>query len=56
MNAELENISRGALEDARTNGQDYITRTGLAVRAAREAQPDLPASDALALVNLVRRS
>jgi hypothetical protein len=35
MDAGLENIIRRALEDARAKGQDYITQTGLAVKAAR---------------------
>jgi hypothetical protein len=52
MDAGLENIIRRALEDARAKGQDYITQTGLAVKAAREARSDMTASDALAAVKM----
>ena len=37
-------------------GRVYLTQTELAVRAVREARPDMTASDALAAVNMVRQS
>jgi hypothetical protein len=56
MDESLKRIIRRAFEEARSKGRDYITQTGLAVRAVRLARPNLTASDALAIVNLVRRS
>ena len=56
MDKSLERIIRQTLEDARGKGRDYITQTQLAVHAVCEARPDMTASDALAAVNLVRRS
>jgi hypothetical protein len=56
MDESLERIIRQALEDARAKGQDYLTQTQLAVRAVREARPDMTASDALAAVNWIRRT
>ena len=38
---------------ARTVNTDYITQSQLAVRATREARPDMTASEALAMVKLV---
>ena len=40
----------------RSMGRVYLTQTELAVRAVREARPDMTASDALAAVNMVRQS
>ncbi len=56
MDAGLENVIRRALEDARAAGRDHLAQTEEAVRAVREARPDLTASDALAAVNMVRQS
>jgi len=56
MDKSLERIIRRALEDARAKGRDHITQTELAVRAVREARPDMTASEALAAVEMVRRS
>ncbi len=56
MDESLERITRRVLEDARAKGRDYLTQTELAVRAVRQARPDMSASDALAAVELVRRS
>lgn len=55
MDKSLEEAIRKALKEAKAAGADYITQTGLGVRAAREVDPELTASDALALVHLVRR-
>ncbi len=56
MDKSLENIIRRALEDARAAGRDHLTQTEEAVRAVCQARPDMTASDALAAVQLVRRS
>ena len=56
MDAGLENIIRQALADARVMGRDHLTQTELAVRAVRQARPDMTASEALAAVEMVRRS
>jgi hypothetical protein len=56
MDAELENIIRRALADARTAGRDYLTQTEEAVRAGHEARPDLTASDVLAQVRRLQQS
>ena len=56
MDKDIERIILRTLEDAREKGRDYITQTQLAVHAVCEARPDMTASDALAAVNLVRRS
>ncbi len=50
-----EHIIRGALEEARAKGRDYLTQIQVAVEAVRQARPDMTASDALAAVHLVRR-
>ena len=56
MDESVERIIRRALEEARAKGRDYLTQTELAVRAARAARPDLTASEALTMVELVRRN
>lgn len=56
MDISLERIIRHALEEAQPAGRDYQTQTELAVRAIRDARPEMTASEALAMVNLVRRS
>ncbi len=55
MDKSIERIIRRTLEDARGKGRDHITQTELAVRAVREARPDMTASEALAAVEMVRR-
>ena len=55
MDPDLENVIRQALGDALAAGRDHLTQTELAVRAVRQARPDLTAPDALAVVNLARR-
>jgi hypothetical protein len=55
MDKSIERIIRRTLEDARAKGRDHITQTELAVRAVREARPDMTASEALAAVEMVRR-
>ena len=55
MDKSIERIIRRTLEDARAKGRDHITKTELAVRAVREARPDMTASEALAAVHLVQR-
>ena len=56
MDKSLERMILRILEDARASGRDDLTQTGLAVRATREARPDMTASDALAAVNRVRQN
>ena len=54
MDPDLENVIRQALVDAEATGRDHLSQTELAVRAVQRARPDMTASDALAVVNLVR--
>ncbi len=54
MDKSIERIIRRVLEEARAKGRDHLTQTELAVRAVREARPDMTASDALAAVEMVR--
>ncbi len=56
MDFRLENIIRRALEDARAAGRDFLTQTEEAVRAGREARPDMTASEILAAVRMLQRS
>ncbi len=56
MDPDLENVIRQALEDALAAGKDHLSQTEFAVRAVQRARPDMTASDALAAVNLMRRS
>ncbi len=56
MDADLENVIRQALGDALAAGRDHLSQTELAVRAVQRVRPDMTASDALAAVNLVRRT
>ncbi len=51
-----ERIIRRALEEARAKGRNELTQTELPVRAVCQARPDITASEALAAVELVRRS
>ena len=56
MDPDLENVIRQALGDALAAGKDDLGQTGLAVQAVQRVRPDMTASDALAAVNLARRS
>lgn len=56
MDPKLERVIRRTLANAAAKGQDYLTQTELAVRAAQHTSPGLTAPEALAAVNLVRRS
>ena len=56
MDKSVERIIRRVLEDARAKGRDHLTQTELAVRAVLEARPDMTASEALAAVEVERRS
>jgi hypothetical protein len=56
MDESLERIIREALEETCAKGGDYITQTGLAVRAACQARPDLTASEVLAMGRLIQQS
>ncbi len=56
LDKSVERIICRVLEEARAKGRDYLTQTEIAVRAVCEARPDMTASDALAAVEMVRRS
>jgi hypothetical protein len=56
MDKSIERIIRRTLEDVRERGRDDLTQTELAVRAVCQARPDMTTSDALAAVEMVRRS
>ena len=53
MGRDLENVIRQALEDALAAGRDHLSQTVLAAQAVRRARPDMTASDALTVVNLM---
>jgi hypothetical protein len=56
MDKSIERIIRRVLDEAREKGRDHITQTELAVRAVREARPDLTASEVLATVRRLQQS
>ena len=56
MDQHLEHIIRQALEDAEARGKDCLTQTALAVGTVLGTQPCMTASDALAMVKMVRHS
>ena len=56
MDPNLENVIRQALEDALAVGRDHTGQTVLAIEAVQRARPDMTAADALAAINLVRRT
>ncbi len=56
LDKSVERIIRRVLEDARAAGRDHLTQTELAVRAVCEAHPDMTAYDALAVVEMARRT
>jgi hypothetical protein len=56
MDKSIERIIRRTLEDVRAKGRDHLTQTELAVRAVREARPDMTASDALAAVRRTQQA
>ena len=45
-----------SLANAQAAGRDHLAQTETAVRAVLQARPDMTASEALAAVNLARRS
>ncbi len=55
MDEDLERGIREALAKARAEGKDYLSQSELAVHAVRQMRPDLTTSNALTLVDLVRR-
>ncbi len=55
MDPDLDTVIRQALEDARAAGKDYFTETREAVRAVLKVRPDMTASAALRVVEVVRR-
>jgi|GEM_PF-6938711 len=55
-NSTIKRIARRALDEAQAAGEDYLGQTEAAVRALCVARPEVTASEALAVVNLVRRS
>ena len=56
MHPDLERVIRQALEDALAVGRDHTGQTELAIEAVQRARPDMTAADALAAINLVRRT
>ncbi len=56
MDQDLHHVIEQALDDARAAGRDHLTQTELAVRAVLQVRTDMTAPDALAAVNLARRS
>ena len=56
MDKSIERIIRRVLEEAREKGRDHLTQTEEAVRAVREARPDLTASEILAAVRRLQSS
>jgi hypothetical protein len=56
MDPDLERVIRQVLADARATGRDYLGETERAVQAVLKDRPDMTASEALAAINLVRRS
>ena len=55
MEESLERIIRKALYEARKKGLDDLTQTELAVRAGRQARPNMTASQILAVVRRLQR-
>ncbi len=55
MEPNLQAIIRRALAEAQAAGKDHLTQTEEAVRAVLQTRPDMTASEALVLVNRVRR-
>ncbi len=56
MDKSIERIIRRVLEEAREKGRDHLAQTELAVRAIREARPNLTASEILAAVRRLQSS
>ena len=56
MDSDLQRIAQRALEEAQAAGRDYLGQTEAAVRAIRAARPEMTAPEALAVINLARRS
>ena len=56
MDPDLENVIRQALADAKAASRDHVAQTEHAVRTVLQARPDMIVTEALAAVNLVRRS
>ena len=51
----LERVIRRTIWVADLSGQDYATQNSCAVRTVRWMRPNMTASEALAMVDLVRR-
>ena len=56
MMPDLENVIHQALADSQAKGKDHLGQTEETVRAVLRVRPDITAPEALAAVNLVRRS
>ena len=52
----LERVIRRTILIADLGGQDYTTQNKVAVRTVRGMRPDMTASEALSIVNLVRHT
>ncbi len=53
MDESVERTIRRALDEARAKGRDHLAQTQAAVEAARQARPDMTASEILATVRLM---
>ncbi len=56
MDKSIERIIRRVLDEAREKGRDHMKQTEEAVRAARNARPDLTSSEILATVRRLQQS
>ena len=54
MNEPVERIILRTIDEARASGRDYIGQTEAAIAAARDARPDMTASEIMATVRLLQ--
>ncbi len=55
VDRHLERVIRRTILDAKLSGKDYPTQNEVSVHTVRRIRPDMTPSEAVALVNLVRR-
>ncbi len=55
VDRHLLRVIRRTILDAKLSGKDYPTQNEVSVHTVRRNRPDMTASEAVALVNLVRR-
>ncbi len=56
MDKSIEHVVHRVIVEAREKGRDHLAQTEEAVRAVREARPDLTASEILAAVRRLQSS